>query len=75
MDEYSLVESVVLSSVTELNFLPFLALVDLVVLGIVPVVLGLVPDEVPVDDAADDAVDGVVGGGAIPRSGADVEPC
>ena len=75
MDEYSLVESVVLSSVTELNFLPFLALLDLVVLGIEPVVLGLVPVEVPVDDDDDDAVDGVVGGGAIPRSGADDEPC
>ena len=64
----------VLSSVTELNFLPFLALLDLVVLGIEPVVLGLVPDEVPVDDDDDGAVDGVVGGGAIPRSGADDEP-
>ena len=68
-------ESVLGSSMVEVDFfLPFLALLDLVVLGIEPVVLGLVPDEVPVDDDDEGAVDGVVGGGAIPLSGADEEP-
>ena len=59
------------SSVTELDFfLPFLALMDLVVLGVKPVVLGRAPFEVPADGVDDEGV----GGGAIPRPVAAMSP-
>ena len=69
VDEYSLLESMLVSSVAEFILLPFLALVDLVGWVAVPVVFGLVPVEVPaVDVDVDVAVDEVDGGGAIPLS-------
>ena len=54
--------------------MPFLALMDLIGFGTVPVVFGLVPDEVPAVDV-DGVVDEVDGGGAIPRSEAEGGPC
>ena len=63
------------SSVVEVDFfLPFLALMYLVGFGTIPVVFGLVPDEVPAVDV-DGVVDEVDGGGAIPRSEAEGNPC
>ena len=75
MVEYSLVESVLDSSMVEVDFfLPFLALMDLVGFGTVPVVFGLVPEEVPAVDV-DGVVDEVDGGDAIPLSEAEGGPC
>ena len=76
MVEYSLLESMLASSVVEVDFfLPFLALMDLVVLGVKPVVLGRAPVEVPADDDADGVDDEGDGGGAIPLPEAADEPC